>query len=106
MKINTHDNVKKILLFRKHPNNNIFLFRTFWGDLFIFFTEDGEMHVAFRVRFEVNKERVRGDNRCVYMIVERFVINQLSERALLRAYVGDESVDAFHGGVQIGRAHV
>ena len=55
------------------------------------------MDIPFRMRLEVDEQGVCRNDRCIQMRIERFVINQLSECALLRTYISDEIVDTIHG---------
>ena len=68
--------------FRKNKNSGTFVPRYFEA-LFVFFsTEEREMYVAFRMGLEVNNQTIGRNNGSVYMIIERFIVNQLSERTV------------------------
>ena len=55
------------------------------------------MNIAFRVRFEIDDEAVGRNNGSIDMVVERLIVDELAECAVLGAYIHDESVDIVNG---------
>ena len=55
------------------------------------------MHISFRVRFEIDDEAVGRNNGSIDMVVERLIVDELAECAVLGAYIHDESVDIVNG---------
>ena len=60
------------------------------------------MDIAFRMSLQIGEQTVCRKDGGIDMIIERFIVNQLSERAVLGAYIHEESVDVVNRFIYTG----